>query len=78
MREETNERELELNEERVRDIRGTQKWRRILEKNKTKTKKKQKKTSNRSKQTKSRQTKIKHKTGSSNLKLVLSRSFPYF
>lgn len=36
------------------------------------------KPSNRSNQTKSRQTKIKHKTGSSNLKLVLSRSFPHF
>lgn len=50
-----------------------------LRKNKQKKKPKKKtKPSNRSNQTKSRQTKIKHKTGSSNLKLVLSRSFPHF
>lgn len=51
-----------------------------LRKNKTKTKKPKKKAkpSKRSNQTKSRQTIIKHRTGSSNLKLVLSRSFPHF
>lgn len=40
--------------------------------------KKKAKPSNRSNQTKSRQTIIKHRTGSSNLKLVLSRRFPHF
>ena len=49
-----------------------------LRKNKKKKTKKKNKTEQQIKPNKIKTNQIKHKTGSSNLKLVLSRSFPHF